>query len=261
LLHGQSDFEFVLLERGYTMKGEKTRNKSRVLFGLGLFLMVLLVSCEDITGFFSKSWGSNLERDLGKLLPPITTKNALALANDTVGDPKRAKLVAEKILEALAKTTDPAEKAVFLNAGLIAANNASNLITVMLGNIDTFSDPKVDMGTVLEKVQAAGNVQANADLISRMLTAAADDTGHVALTGISQDNLVLGAVTLLLADAQENKYFDPDGQKEYLSEFADNRVKPDKLLTDKQKKALTLSAAAGNQTGALNEVLVVLNLE
>jgi hypothetical protein len=127
----------------------------------------------------------------------------------------------------------------------------------MMGNIDTFSDPNVELGTILGKVQAAGDVQANANLISGMLDAA----GEIPLTEISQDNLVLGAVTLLLADAQAHENFDPDSQKEYLDEFTVNQEETPEVLTKKQHQALTLSAAAGGQDGALKEVLGVLHLK
>ncbi|MDR3139088.1 MAG: hypothetical protein LBT95_05370 [Treponema sp.] len=234
-----------------------TKYNPLVLLGIGLVLMVLLGSCDTITGFFSKSWGSGLARDLAKLLPPITAKNAEDLANDTAGDPNRAKIVAEKIREALEKATDPAEKAALLRAGLIAANNASDLITVMMGNIDTFSDPTTTtVGTVLGKVQEAGNLQDNAQLVSGLLDAAGPETS---LAGVSQDSLVLAAATLLLADAQENDYTDPTTQEEYLDTFKEKKA-DETSLTTKQKQAITLAAAAANKDGALKEVLGYLNL-
>jgi PleD family two-component response regulator len=242
------------------MKRTKISRNFLVLFGGGLFFMVLLGSCDAITGFFSSSWGSNLERDQGRLLPKITAKNAAELANDTAGDPKKAKLVAEKILDALKNTTDPAEKAALLNAGLIAANNASNLITVMMSNIDAFSNSNGDVGTVLEKVQAAGDVRANANLISGLLDASGANTDSGLLAGATQDNLALAAVTLLLADAQEQDYTDASGQKEYLDNFATNKTSAT-LLTDKQNMALDLAqAAAGKKDGVLKDVLDTLNL-
>jgi hypothetical protein len=221
--------------------------------------MALLGSCDAITGFFSTSWGSNLERDLGRLLPKITAKNAADLANDTAGDPKRAKLVAEKILEALKNTTDPAEKAALLNAGLIAANNASNLITVMMRNIDAFSNSTGNVETVLEKVQAAGDVTANADIISGLLTASGADTDSTLLAGASQDNLALAAITLLLADAQEQDYETAADQKDYLDEFEAKKGDASQL-TDKQKGAIVLGVAAGKKDGVLKDVLDDLKL-
>jgi hypothetical protein len=240
----------------------KARTKFRILFGIGFFLTILLTSCEAITGFFSTSWGSKFERDQARLLPPISAQNALALAEDTAGDPERAKIVAKKILEALSKTTDPAERAALMKAGLVAANNASYLLTVMMGNIDTFSDPKVTLETILGKVQGAGDVQGNAQLISEILEAGgAGSTNTAALAGISQGNLVLGAVTLLLADAQEHNYLTPSGQETYLTKFADDRKQGDPLLiTQKQDQALALAAVAANEEGSLKEVLKILNL-
>jgi hypothetical protein len=233
-----------------------TRYNLLTLLGIALFLMILLGSCDAITGFFSTSWGAGLARDQAKLLPPITAKNAEDLANDTAGDPKRAKLVAEKILEALKKTADSAEKAALLKAGLIAANNASNLITVMMGNIDTFSDSKTDVGTVLGKIQEAGDIRNNAELVSGLLDAAGSETS---LAGVSQDNLVLAAATLLLADAQENNYTDPTTQEEYLDDFAGKKA-DETALTKKQKQAITLAGAAANKDGVLKEVLGYLKL-
>ena len=220
--------------------------------------MALLGSCDAVTGFFSTSWGASLERDMARLLPKITVKNAVKLANDTAGDPKMAKLVAEKILEALKNTTNPAEKAVLLNAGLIAANNASNLITVMMSNIDAFSDSNANVVTILEKIQAAGDVRANANLISGLLNASGANTS---LAGVSQDNLTLAAVTLLLADAQEHNYMTAGDQKTYLDQFETDRNSEngEDILTPMQKQALTLAGAVTG--GVLKDVLKNLKLK
>ncbi|MDR1108944.1 MAG: hypothetical protein LBL19_07915 [Spirochaetaceae bacterium] len=234
----------------------KARTKFRILFAAGLFLTILLTSCEAVTGFFSTSWGSKFQRDLARLLPPISAQNALELAEDTAGDPEKAKIVAKKITEALLKTTDPGERKALLKAGLVAANNASRLITVMMGNIDTFSDPQVSLGTILEKIQDAGDVPGNAALISGILDAGGVDiTNSDALAGISQDNLVLAAVTLLLADVQKDNILD---QEAYLEDFAEKQAQGGSGLTKKQDQALVLASVASNQTGALKEVLHIL---
>jgi hypothetical protein len=243
------------------MKRTKTGRDFLVLFGTGLFFMILLGSCDAITGFFSTSWGSSLERDLERLLPKITAKNAVELANDTAGDPKKAKLVAEKILEALKNTTDPAEKATLLNAGLIAANNAGNLITVMMSNIDAFSNSNGNVETSLEKFQAAGDVKANAELISGLLDASGADTDPTLLAGVAQDNLALASITLLLADAQEQNYVDASGQKEYLDQFEADKTSDPSVLSPKQNKALNLAqVAGGKKDGILKNVLKDLKL-
>ncbi|MDR0690163.1 MAG: hypothetical protein LBG08_07890 [Spirochaetaceae bacterium] len=240
------------------MKRTKISRNFLVFFGGGLLFMALLGSCDAITGFFSSSWGSNLKRDQGQLLPKITASNAEKLANDTAGDPKRAKLVAEKILEALKNTTNSAEKAALLNAGLIAANNASNLITVVMSNIDTFSDSNTTIETVLGKIQAAGDVTANARLISGLLDASGENPNFAEA---SQDNLALAAVTLLLSDAQEQNYVTAGGQKEYLDKFEADKNSENPQLTDKQNKALVLAGAAvAKKDGVLKDVLTSFKL-
>ncbi|MDR2758163.1 MAG: hypothetical protein LBB78_02145 [Spirochaetaceae bacterium] len=218
-----------------------------------LVLMTVLASCDSISGFFSTSWGSGLERDKEGLLPKINAGNALELAKDSAGDKKKAKLVTEKIRDALAKTNDPAEQQELLKAGLLAANNSSDLIMAVMGNLNTLNNPQVTVGMILEKVQAAGDVQANAGLISGLL-----DAGKVEnaadLAGVAQDDLVLAAVTLLLADAQSLGKMTPDTQEDYLKDFDQKKQNPYNL-TDKQKKALVLAGAAAQSPGPLTDML------
>jgi hypothetical protein len=226
------------------------------ILGAGLFLTVLLASCDATADFFSTSWGSGLARDQEQLLPKISAKNAWELARDTAGDPAKARLVAEKILEALSHTSDPAEKDALLNAGLNATNNASNLVPVILGNVDSFLDPSMSVQAALEKIQAVGDVQKDAAIISGLL----DAGGKSGLGAVSQDNLVLAAVTLLLADAQEQGISDPGSQEQYLKKFEQNR-KNNGSLTDRQIKALDLAGAAAGKNGALNDILALLKLK
>ncbi|MFP3090621.1 hypothetical protein LQZ21_09880 [Treponema sp. TIM-1] len=220
--------------------------------------MAILVSCDSVSGFFSSSWGSGLKRDPEKLLPKINAGNALELANESAGDKKKAKLVAEKIQDALAKTDNPADQKVLLEAGLIAANNASDLVMVMMGNINVFKDPQVTVDRILDKIQTAGDVQTNAGLISGLL-----DAGKVKkpadLAGSAQDELVLSAVTLLLADAQSMGKTNPADQEDYLKDFGQKK-QDSQNLTDKQKKALILAEAAAKNPGPFTDMLERLHL-
>jgi hypothetical protein len=227
-----------------------------VLSGIVLMMMAVLASCEAITGFFSTSWGSNLERDQERLLPGINVGNALELATDSAGNKKKAGLVAEKIRDALAKTNNPADRATLLKAGLIAANNSSDLATVIMGNISDLKNSQMTLGVFLEKIQSAGDVRANADLISGLLDAG-KVTGPANLAGAAQDDLVLAAITLLLADAQSQGKTDPAAQENYVKDFDKNRHNAG-ALTDKQKKALTLAAAGGS--GPFTDILGMLHL-
>jgi hypothetical protein len=108
----------------------------------------------------------------------------------------------------------------------------------------------------LEKIQAAGNVRKDAAIISGLL----DAGGTSGLDAVSQDNLVLAAVTLLLADAQEQGGLDLSSQEQYLKEFEQDR-KINGALTDKQIKALEIAGAAVGKIGALDDVLALLKLK
>jgi hypothetical protein len=222
------------------------------------FLMTTLAACEAVGGFFSSSWGSGLKRDQQKLLPKINAGNALELAQDSAGDKEKARLVAEKIRDTLATTENAADQKVLLEAGLIAANNASDLVMVMMGNINAFKDPAVTMGTILDKIQAAGDVQANAGLISGLLDAGKAETS-ADLAGFAQDELVLAAVTLLLADAQSGGKTAPADQEAYLQDF-DQKKQKSQGLSDKQKKALVLAKAAAQNPGPFTSMLDKLHL-
>lgn len=230
------------------------RLKLALLFGTVLVLIAALTACEGAGKFFSTSWGSGLEREQERLIPKITAGNAQELAAESAGDKKKAKLVAEKIKDTLSKTNNPAEQKVLVNAGLTAANNASDLTMVILGNIPTFLDPAATVDTILKKIQTAGDVQANAGIISGLLDAGKVDSA-TALTGASPDNLALAAVTLLLADAQAENYTDVEGQKKYLEKFEQKRQQGETFLTGKQQKALILAQAAAQKAGPLTDML------
>jgi hypothetical protein len=226
------------------------------LFGMVLILTAALGSCDSVGGFFSASWGSGLKRDQEKLLPGINAGNAKELAHDSAGDTEKAGIVAEKIRDALEKTNDAAERKTLLEAGIIAANNASDLVTVVMGNINALKDPTLDR--ILDKTQAAGDVQANAGLISGLLDAGqAENAGDLA--GVAQDDLVLAALTLLLADAQAAGKTAPDDQAAYIEDFGKKKQNP-ALLTDKQRKALLLAGAASRNPGPFIDMLESLYL-
>jgi hypothetical protein len=230
-----------------------------MLSGTVLCLITTLTACEGTSKFFSTSWGSGLEREQERLIPKITAGNAQKLATDSAGDKKQAKRVAEKIQDALSKTNNPAEQAVLVNAGLTAANNASDLIMVILGNLTAFLEPPVTTEKILKKIQTAGDVQTNAGIISGLLDAG-NVVNNTALTGASPDNLALAAVTMLLADAQAENYMDVEGQKKYLEKFLQKRQQHESLLTDKQQKALILAQAAVQKASLLTDILKVLHL-
>jgi hypothetical protein len=228
---------------------------SAIFYGIVLCLFMSLTSCEGVGKFFSTSWGSGLERDQEQLLPRINAGNALELANNTAGDKKQAKLVAEKILDALSKTKDPAEQRILVNAGLNAANNASDLTMTIFGNIDSLLDSQVKIDTILKTIQHAGNVQVNGGLIAGLLDAGNVNNNVKILGEVSQDNLVLAALTLLLADAQDENYMDVADQKKYLENFENKKMQGADTLTDKQKKATILAKAAMEKNGVLTDML------
>lgn len=234
------------------------RVPASVLLGTGLLLMAALASCEAAGTFFSTSWGTGLARDEERLLPKVNAGNALELAADTAGDKKKAKVVAEKIRGALEKTNNPAERNTLLKAGLIAAGNTSDLVMVVLANLNALRDPAETPASILGKIGGAGDVQASAALISGLL-----DAGQVKsagdLQGLAQDDLALAALTLLLADAQSLGKMSPGEQEDYLRDF-EQKKQNSGLLTDKQRKALVLASAVVQNGGPLTDLLGNLHL-
>jgi hypothetical protein len=169
----------------------------------GLSLTVFLASCDQITGFFSNSWGKGLARDPEKLFPTVTAKNAQKLADETAGDPAAAKVLLKKINEA-AKNATGKEKAALRKAGLTAANNASDLTGLILGNASKLEKLKDKSGDaalteVSDMLKNAGDVNETADLLEDMFKGA-DSSVYDAMP---PDELALAALTLVVAETGE----------------------------------------------------------
>jgi hypothetical protein len=185
------------------MKKFKTIGNLVFLLAAGLSLTVLLASCEQVTGFFSNSWGKGLARDPDKLFPTVTAENAQALADETAGDPAAAKALLKKIADAVKNATGE-KRAALLRAGLTAANNASNLTGLILGNASELENLKDEgendaLDTVVGMLKTAGDVNETADLLEEMF-ADADSSDYNAMPA---DELVLAALTLVVAGTEE----------------------------------------------------------
>jgi hypothetical protein len=166
----------------------------------GLLLTVSLASCEQITGFFSSSWGKGLARDPDKLFPTVSGKNAQDLADETAGDPEAAKALLKKIKEA-AKNATGAEKEALQKAGLTAANNSSDVMGVVLGNAtkikNLIDDPDGALDEVTSLINQAGDVKQTADDIEELFTGADAATYE----SMPSDQLTIAALTLLIDEA------------------------------------------------------------
>jgi hypothetical protein len=161
---------------------KKFERRAHFVFPLaaGLILTVFLASCGQITGFFSNSWGKGLARDPEKIFPAITGKNAQQLADETAGDPAAAAALLKKIKEA-AKNASGAEKEALLKAGLTAANNASDLTGLLIGNATKLKDlSSADTDKALEDLSGimkqAGNVSDTANDLQELFGGADSST-------------------------------------------------------------------------------------
>jgi hypothetical protein len=213
----------------------------------GLILTVSLASCEQITGFFSSSWGKGLARDPETLFPTISGKNAQELADETAGDPNAAKALLKKIKEA-AKNATGKEKEALQKAGLTAANNSSDLMGVVLGNTGELEklidnkDPDRALETISGMLQGTGDVSETADSIEELFNGA-DAATYEAMPS---DDLAIAALTLILDETGEItkegiEALDPsDGKTKVACEMLKAVQKDTKSLFGKNLQGVTI---------------------
>ena len=185
------------------MKQFKRRGYFVFLLMAGLTLTVSLASCDQITGFFSNSWGKGLARDPEKIFPTITSKNAQELADETAGDPKAAAALLKKIKEA-AKNASGTEKTALLKAGLTAANNAADLTGLLIGNatkLKDLADGDTDeaVNTLSDVMKQAGNVSDTADDLQELFA----DADSATYNAMPSNELATAAFILALDAGSE----------------------------------------------------------
>jgi hypothetical protein len=224
------------------MKKFKRRAYFVLLLTAGLALTVSLVSCEQITGFFSNSWGKGFGRDPEKIFPAVTGKNAQELADETAGDPAAAAALLKKIKEA-AKNASGAEKEALLKAGLTAANNASDLTRLLIGNatkLKDFADGNTDqaLNNLTDIMKQAGNLSDTADDLAELF-ADADAATYNAMP----PNELASAAFILAFD--EGNGLDADSVKELV------KTDPDPDDFPKTKIAYDMISAVKNKEDSL----------
>jgi hypothetical protein len=170
----------------------------------GLILTFSLASCEQVTGFFSSSWGKGLTRDPAKLFPDVNAKNAQSLADETAGDPEAARALLKKIREAAAKAQGK-DKEALLKAGLTAANNSSDVMGTVISNagklekITNAENPEQALAEVKEMLEGLDDVQETAADLEALFEGA-DAATYEAMP---PDELAIAALTLALAGGVE----------------------------------------------------------
>lgn len=214
----------------------------------GLALTVSLASCEQITGFFSNSWGKNLTRDPEKVFPTVTSKNAQKLADETAGDPAAAAVLLRKIKEA-AKNATGAEKEALLKAGLTAANNASDLTGLLLGNatkLKNLSDGDTDqaLDDLTGIMKQAGNVSDTAQNLEELFK----DADAATYNAMPPDELATAAFILAIDEGGE---LTSDKMKELVTtepdpeQFPKTKIAYDMISTVKTKDGIFGSFFSG----------------
>jgi hypothetical protein len=132
------------------------KNLNMMWMIMGMFAVFTLYSCDD---FYSTSLGESREYDLSKI--KLTQSNLQAWKEKSVGNPKLAKALGEKIIEELKLELDSksgAEKAAYQKAGIeLAIEQAgigTKIIEVASSDLTKISDGDKDaIQGLLNKVQ------------------------------------------------------------------------------------------------------------
>ncbi|MDR1618329.1 MAG: hypothetical protein LBS06_04700 [Treponema sp.] len=228
--------------------------KFHVFFAIPVLALssVLLVSCPDAMSF---SWGTWAKRD--PKIPSITSSNIKELLKEAVGDPEFAKALLRKIKDS-AKGASGERKAMLEGAGISAAALASGLDTLILSKAGTLinaagsDNPDGNaIAKVMEDIfnQAKGTDQTAIakDLVELFADEDLDNPNSAIIEHTDTDKLIISAMVLLIAEAQETS---SGNFNTYLDNFAE-RQGSGTNLTKNEETALKLAAiVAGAEGGA-----------
>jgi hypothetical protein len=198
--HQMVGVDFDLEYRGFIMK--------KWIFALAV--LVLLSSCAD---FFTNSWGKNGVRDPGTI--KVTASNVKDLLREAKGDTKTSRGILDKIAEQLKNNPNP--DPVLQAAAITAANQASGLGTTVLDSLDILLSNDIAneealnelLKTIQDKTKAndllgISNTIADSELVYDSNNKPVLKPGVI--DNISEADLTLLALTMVLAEAEKNDY-------------------------------------------------------
>jgi hypothetical protein len=234
-----------------------------VFAGVMVILGLSLISCEDVTGFFSHSWGESLRRDPKKLVGDVTSSNVKDMVKTFAGDPEASKALLDEIVKAAANAKTPQEKGALRSAGLTAAANASGLGTTILSSAGAFlnSDNDEDeFDKLTDVLNGLSDIQDIAEDIVELFDGGVSDGIYPNIDENAGNDLIMAAVICLLGDYQDK---DSDDLEEYMESFAEY-VDPDRVsdsFNPRQKTAYYLlkTAKKNGAEGVLGDLLKEFN--
>ncbi|MDR0642649.1 MAG: lipoprotein [Treponema sp.] len=204
---------------------------------------VLLSSCAD---FFTNSWGKNAARDPGTI--KVTSGNVNDLLREAKGDTKTSKGILDKIAEQLKNNPnpDPALQA----AAVKAAGQAGGLGTTVLDSLDKLdtkeSDVFNELLTGIQDKTKGNNLTGISAAVTESLKVSANPPLFEGdfVKNVSDSDLTLLALTLVLAEAEENH----NSFEDYIKTWTDtgSQKKIDGSGLDPSERVI---AAAVNELG------------
>jgi hypothetical protein len=230
-----------------------------VFGGVMVILGLSLISCEDVTGFFSHSWGEDLKRDPSKLVGDVKPSNVKDMVKTFAGDPEASKALLKEISKKAQAATGK-DKAILQSAGLAAAANASGLGTTILSSAGDFlsDNDEEAIDKLTNMLDDFPNVTAIADDLVTLFGEPGSDNIYPHIDPDAGNDLVMAAVICLLADYQD-KNSEGGDLESYINNFSDN-VDPDQVsdsFSSRQKTAYYLlkTAKKNGAEGVLGDLL------
>ncbi|MCX7948903.1 MAG: hypothetical protein N2509_02180 [Treponemataceae bacterium] len=213
--------------------------------------------------FFTTSLAPWAARDPATLIPPVTTANVGALAQQTADNPEMAAALLDKIAAAIPGAS-PGDKAVLQAAALDVAANASGVTTALYGTLSTIDInnlQNIDQNALLDTISAAlaglDNLQSVAATLADIIpysgsgTSITLDSAFVAAA--SPEDLVAAAIVLVAAEAQASGNI-----QNYVSTFNPSSPSGNAAIA----VALVDAAASSGGTGdLLNTFIDLFNLQ
>ncbi|MDR3248428.1 MAG: hypothetical protein LBT39_06545 [Treponema sp.] len=173
---------------------------------LSLGMIFLLASCAD---FFTTSWGLAAARDTSKI--EVNADNIKQLLRDANGDKKTSKVILGKIADKLESNTNPNSEPELRVATVKAANQASGLGQLVLGEIDKVLADGADedaLNALVDAIQDGAKENKLGEIaedVGRSLLPVTTGTKPVFagdfIDDVSTSDLTLLAVTLILAES------------------------------------------------------------
>jgi hypothetical protein len=193
-----------------------------ILLGALAAVGLSLISCEDVTGFFSNSWGKEFKRDYGSF--EFKVDDVKDMVKTYAADQEASRVLLGKIKDAANNATG-LEKGQLQSSGLAAAKNASGLGTTILEKAGDFLNEGEDDDEALDKLTkvvedlSKNDVQGIAKDIQDLMGIPGSDGTYHNIDDNAGTDLVMGAVICLLGDYQNSG---ASSLEDYMDDFSDN---------------------------------------